>query len=396
MIALLLLRSAALAHSTEFGVTQLSAREEAPEEVWAASEGWGVLHSTDGGVSWGWLCEESIGASSVYDVLAYAPGVALVATQSGLLRVGADCSSTEVAGLPEGFVLQLVSYAGVAAATVVTAEGRGGVYLCTDTECAPTELEGEGYFPKSLFVEEDRLWATLVHTETLASELLVSADGEAFAVVHAWPNGDTDPKVLWARGESLFLWLRPRSSSGEPGFYVSRDGGESFEGTLLAGYYTDPSANALVLDEGETVLVGSYYGARTWRSTNGGAEFADVSADTPALRCALPLATGALLCADHLADGLDVAYTPDGLDFTPLACLEDVAPSACAAEACAPYVSAWDAAAAYGGGKCDPEVDTGSGEPEPPCGCSSTADSLPGLGLIAVFALGRRYSPRAT
>jgi hypothetical protein len=282
----------------------------------------------------------------------------------------------------------------------------GGLYLCDDSACTPTALLAENWFPKSLFVDGTTLWATVVDTTTLAATLwridggadpaAASLELSSFEAVHEWPLGDSDPRVYFASGERVDLWVRPRSGESAPSYQQSFDGGASFEATFETGYYSDPVPGVLIRDAGGTILLGSYYGARTWRSIDAGQSFEEVSAEVPALRCGLDLAPGSasgrsLICADHLADGFDVAATDDGSNFTAVACFEEVVAADCAAETCDGAYEAWSAAAAYGGGECgvdtasDDSGDTGKAEPE--CGCANGASSsllpmLAGVGLL--------------
>ncbi len=378
--AILIFVDAASAHGDEFGVSALTARTDAPEEVWAAVDGWGLIHSTDSAASFDWICDEAIGTETVYDLLAWEDGVAFVGTVDGVLRVDETCSGTSVTGLGEGFVLDLVRWQDHAVAALIGPE-RGGIYLCDDAGCAPTPLEGAAYYPKSLAVDGDTLWITLVHTDTLAAELYRTTDGVTFTPVHSWPDADTDPRLLWAHGDTVYLWTRPRDAASEPGFSRSTDGGATFTETFTTGYYTDPTPGSLVRDDGATVLVGSWYGARTWGSTDGGAHFTEVTETAPALKCSVDLGDHALTCNDHLADGFDISSTTDAVDFTPLTCLDEVRPAECAEATCEPYLDAWITAGAYGGGRCHPDTgDTGTPD-TPPCGCETAPNA--GISLLA-------------
>ena len=394
---LLVVMPEASAHGDSFELVRLTARPDAPAELWGMVEGWGLVHSEDGGAAWSWLCEEAVGSTALYDVLAWEAGSALVGTAEGLSLVDESCTGQSVASLPEGFVLSLARYGETALVGIIGTES-GGVYRCDDTGCAATSLVGAGVFPKSLVVDGNTAWATVVHTgedEGLAAELWRSDDGADFVVAYAWPDGDVDPRVIHADGERVYAWLRPRQDDREPGFVRSTDGGASFSTTFETGYYTDPAPGVLVRDGGETVLLGSWFGARTWRSTDAGLSFEEVSLDAPALRCGLDLPDRSLICADHLVDGFDVAATTDGMEFSAELCLEEVGPADCVAETCEPYVDAWRGAAALGGGKCDPAADTGTPDDPPPCGCASSEGGLPLLALgAAVLLRARRGPPR--
>lgn len=359
----------AMAHSPNYGTMSLSARPGDPGELWANTDGWGLLHSVDGGATWGWMCEESVGVTGVYDVLAWEAGVALAGTTTGLMRVGDDCTGTSVPGLDTGFVLRVSRWREQAAVALIGPEG-GGIYLCDDGGCAPTGLVGAAYYPKSMVVSGDTLWVTLVHTDTLVADLYRTSNGIDFELRQTWPDGDVDPRLVYAEDDRVAIWTRPRSDAALPAFELSRDGGSTFERTLEVGYYTDPAPGTLVREGADVVYVGSYYGARTWRSDDAGATFAEVSDTAPAIRCGLDLGDRALVCTDHLADGFDLAETKDDTSFGPITCLEEVGAAACAEAACEPYADAWVSAGAYGGGGCDPaDDDTAAEPPAEDCGC---------------------------
>lgn len=362
-----LLSTTAFAHSSSFGPTKLRALPSDPNEIWAVAEGWGVLYSNTGGTDWTWLCEESVGTTTVYDVLPWEPGVALVATTTGVVRVGPECAATPLTGLPAGFVLVLERWGEQAIAGWI-GDGTGGLYACDGSACVATEVVGEYYFPKSLLADGDTLWATLVRTDTLGAQLLQMKDSTVL-VAQDYPNGDTDPRLVYASGDTVHLWVRPRSDATVPDYRISEDAGGTFRSTFSTGFYTDPAPGVVVRDAGQTVILGSYFGARTWRSENGGESFSEVSADAPAVKCGIDLDGRTLICADHLADGFSVAVSTDGLSFDPIACFEDVLPAECAAETCTESLAAWTSAAAYGGGQCDAAVDTGGSDEPEPCGC---------------------------
>lgn len=385
MIALLfaLASTQASAHSSSFGPTKLRSLPANPSELWAVAEGWGVLHSATGGDAWTWLCEESLGTTTAYDVLPWEPGVALVATTTGIVRVGADCSATPLTGLPEGFVLVLERWADKAVAGWI-GDGVGGLYTCDGSSCTATEVVGAGYFPKSLLADGDTLWATIVQTDTLSAQLLQMTTSTV-VVAQEYPDGDSDPRVVYANGDTVHLWVRPRTDAAVPDYRISLDAGRTFRSTFSTGYFTDPVPGVVVRDAGNTVLLGSYYGARTWRSDNAGQDFTEVSGDLPAIKCGLDLDGRTLVCADHLADGFSVAVSDDGRTFEPLACFEDVLPAECAAGVCADALTAWTSAAAYGGGECDVATETGTPDESDACGCDKSTAIVLLFPLVAMF-----------
>lgn len=382
----------ALGHGASFGALSVSVSRDDPAEIWVLTDGWGLAHTTDGGESWGWLCEESLGGEDLYGVLATGPGTAVVATRGGLRTVAADCSSALQPGPPEGTFFPAVAPYGTGWLGLGIAPDEGGVWACDADGCAATELMAPGLFPKSAFTDGTRAWVTVVYVDTLLSELWRSDDGTSWTLAHTWPDGDTDPRVLRAEGDRLLVWRRTRSEADTPELLVSDDGGATFTSTFETGWYTDSAPGLLALDG--ALLLGSVQGARTWRSEDDGATWAEVSQDVPAVRCGDTVGGVGFACGDHLQDGFDLSRTTDGRTWVPLACLEDVLPAECAAATCDPLLSAWQVAGSYGGGECDtiivpPVVE----EEEPTCGCGGSEAGGAWL-LVGLAGMRRRQGPK--
>lgn len=390
MLLSLLLVGNASAHGASFRVTAVSIAPDDPDAAWAVTTGWGVVRTQDGGATWTWLCEEATGGGEVYAVLARPDGRAWIGTRDGIVSVGADCTATAVAGVPEGaYVGALVAYEdGVLA--LVTGGDAGGVYRCDDAGCAPSELVSGELYPKAIVVDADaRVYVTTVAATSLAGALWASDDGEAWRALHAWPDGTVDPRVLRAEGGTVLVWERTRDAGDAPGLVRSTDGGVTFARVLEAGGAGEDPAG-LVAHDG-TLLVGTI-AARTWRSTDGGAAWEEVTREAPVARCGAVGPDGtALVCGDHLAEGVDLYRSNDLRSFAPVACLEDATVDACGADACAPYAEAYATATAYGGGACD-AVDTGVVAPPDGCGCGGgrVAGGL-WLLLVAAAGVGRRF-----
>ncbi|MFN7144535.1 MAG: hypothetical protein ACK4YP_12225, partial [Myxococcota bacterium] len=369
---LLALIAAAWPHGATFGALQVAVSRDDPDEMWVLTEGWGLAHTTDGGGAWDWLCEEALGGEALYGVVATGPGAAIVASRSGLRTVGGDCGTGVIPGTEGVFFPAVAAYGGVVLGLGI-GEAEGGVWTCDATGCAPTDLAGPGLFPKSALADGARAWVTVVYEGTLAAELWRSDDGTAWTRVHAWPDGDTDPRVLHADGDHLLVWRRTRAEADVPELLVSNDGGATFTSTLQHGWYTDDAPGLLVLDD--ALLLGSVAGARTWRSEDRGATWAEVSAEVPAVRCGDSVevdgARVGFACGDHLQDGFDLSRTDDGRTWVPVACLEDALPAACADDACGSLLASWQTAGSYGGGKCDTVIEPPRPlhPPEGPCGC---------------------------
>jgi MYXO-CTERM domain-containing protein len=375
---LVALITAAWPHGAGFGAAAVSIAPDDPERLWVLTDGWGLARSADGGASWEWLCEESIGAEDLYAVLATAGGGALAATRTGLYRLDGACGASLVPGTDGAFVSGLAAYAGDALALVIT-EQQSGVWRCAADVCAPTSLVGDGYFPKSVVVDGSRAWATVVHEADLASELWRSDDGEVWTRLHTWPDGDTDPRVLLAEDEHVLVWRRTRSADDVPQLLVSDDAGATFRPTLEHGAYSDDTPGLLVLPG--TLLLGSEAGARTWRSDDRGATWAEVSGEAPAVRCGASTGSVGYACGDHIQDGFDVSRTIDGRAWWPIACLETALPATCAEDTCAPLLPAWQESGSFGGGRCDAAVPPPTPTPTPESGCGGAAAlALLGLG----------------
>jgi hypothetical protein len=391
---MLMLIPSAFAHGASFGATAVSVSRDDPAEVWALTDGWGLAHTVDGGGAWEWLCEESLGSDEVYGVLSTGPGAAVIATREGLRTVAADCTSAVQPGPPADTFFPVVARYGDGWLGLGIGADSGGVWLCDADGCAAGDLSAPGLFPKSALADGTRAWVTVVYVDSLASELWRTDDGLTFTLVHSWPDGDTDPRVLRAEGDRLLVWRRTRSEDDPPELLVSDDGGATFTSTFEAGWYTDATPALLPVDG--ALLLGSVLGARTWRSEDDGATWSEVSADVPAVRCADVVDGVGWACGDHLQDGFDLSRTTDGRTWTPTACLEDALPATCAAPTCDPLLSAWQLAGSYGGGECDtiitPPVTTEDLDPEA-CGCGAGGEAWLGVGLVAL-ARRRRHSPK--
>ncbi len=390
---LLLWLPLAAAHGPTFGSSDVSVNPADTAEIWVLTDAWGLAHTATGGANWEWLCEESIGTSSAYSLLAWGEGAALLGTREGVRRVDLSCGSTLAPGLPaDTFVPTLAAYAHGYLALGVAAD-VGGVWLCDDAGCTATDLTGDGLFPKSAVADGSRAWATAVYEADLSAALWRTDDGATWSLVHTWPAGDTDPRVLNADGDNLLLWRRTRSEDDTPELLSSDDGGITFRSVFETGYFTDGTPSLVVLPN--QLLLGSDAGARTWRSLDAGETWADVSTDVPAVRCADVVDGVAWACGDHLQDGFDLARTPDGGTWFPVACLEESQPAPCADGTCAPLLSAFQAAAAYGGGRCDTIVTPPVPLPDPDPTCGHAGAWL-GVGVWVTGMRRRRYKSRIT
>ncbi len=358
----------AAAHGERFSLSRISASPDDPDIWWANANGWGVVYTLDAGATWAWRCEEGIGASSVYDVLAIEGGQALLATSEGLQQIDADCASSMWTGLPAD------SFAGVLARgpdviyAAVFADGDGSLFRCAGGACEATSLTGT-YVKSVRAIASGVVYVTTVDPTTLAAALWTSTDGQTFTPVQSWPDGDYDVRVLYAEEERLLLWRLPRSDADIPALLYSSDGGVTHQIVLTDGQYTDPVPGLAV--SGQNVWLGSDIG-RTWRSLDGGRHYFEVSETEPAVRCGEQAGDRLLICSDHFADGFDAAVWQGGQGWAGAGCLDGAEVDSCASEACEVYADAFYDAGAFGGGEC-------YAAPEDPTGCGSSAMLLPGL-----------------
>lgn len=378
-LAALLLCAPAWAHGSRFSLSSLSIAPDDDRAWWGNANGWGVVRTADAGASWTWSCEEGLGASVVYDVVAWTDGQALVGTSDGLRRVGPACANEPVGGLPDGALVTVLARGDSVAYAGAYVEGSGALYRCTEADCVATSLEG--LYVKSVVVGGDgAVWATTVEPDTLAAALWRSADGHTYAAVAGWPDGDVDARVLHADADRLLVWRLPRSDAAVPTLLYSADGGTTLVEVFSDGAYTDPVPGLAVL--GNDVWLGSDLG-RTWRSLDGGRHFVEVSDVEPAVRCAARSGGLLIVGADHFADGFDVGVWRGGQAWAGAGCLDAAAVDACSADTCALYEDAFRTAGAFGGGHCQDE-------PAPPAGCGGGS----AVALAPLVLLLRRRSVR--
>lgn len=388
----------ALAHGPGFGLVAVSPAPDDALTLWAVVEGWGLLRSDDAGASWTWRCEEAFAASDaaaqpVLTVVARSAleGVprAWVGTRTGLLAVDGSCGGGPIDGLPEGAYVATLSAIGDEVLALATGPVAGGVYRCGDEGCRPTDLVRDGLFPKSITQDGGRWWVTTVDADTLAARLWWSDDAQAWAeVVHGdgalWPDGDLDVRLLEVEGERLLAWGRTRRDADVPRLLRSVDRGGTWVTVLEHGSWQDAAPGFARTGSGDStrLWLGSSRGARTWSSDDDGRTWTELSLEVPALRCAGVAMDGTVWgCADHLADGFDLAVFEDDV-WRPAACVSEVATAACDEGTCDGFLDLYEEAALVGGASCS--VDAAPPAPSAPCGCAS--DRRPSSWLLACFA----------
>ncbi len=376
--------AAALAwgHGNTLTTLQIAAAPDAPEELWVLTDGWGVLHTSDLGVSWTWHCEEPLGGATPNALAALAGGSVLLAENDGVRRLDAACGVARVEGLPAGAAaLEAAGWRGEGWVGVLGGT-EGGLYRCDRERCAPTALvggEGARRYVKRILSDEDGLWVSLLDESTHQYALWFSADGEHFEELAAW--SDSEATLVLGAGALVLVWLAPHDGS-DPFLVRSADAGGSWE-TVFSGNLMDDGVPGAVEHRGQ-LLLGSELG-RTWISTDDGRSFTEVSSELPAVRCSATSGGVAWICADHWADGSGTAYSLDGRSWLTGGCLEAATPAECSEDTCTDPYDAWLAAAEGGGGSC-------YAPPPPPApGCGGA--SWLGLGPWAAVGLRRRLRP---
>lgn len=395
--------SVATAHNAEYSLAAVSMAPDAPAEIWAVSQGWGVIHSEDGGVSWAWLCDEGLsgGGGSFYDVEALGGGKALVAGTVGLFRVdpGCDgvadaaCVRTELTGLPDSSYAGLIRRFGdqfLVSVYGTNDDGTdlNGAFLCTDTACAATSLTGPDLYVKSFTVDGATVWATTVTAESLAAGLWRSADGTTWEPVASWPAGSPDMRVLDARGDRLLVWAQTRNDLAPPGLQRSTDGGATWTEVVAFGYFTDQVPPVVRVGGSGILLLGNNT-LHVFQSIDDGATWTDINdihPEVPSLRCVSD--DGGLVCGDHFADGYDLARVV-GITFDAFACMDEAALDPALADVCEPYYDDFTDKGALGGGECEADL-----TPVESGGCGGGGADTAGLVVVGLGALGRRRRHR--
>ncbi len=387
-----LLISEALAHGSSYNTTRLSVVGDplnGAGHAWAVVDGWGLIHSGDG-ENWEWVCEESLGVTASYDVLAWEAG-AVVATSGGLLWLEGGCAASPIGGLPDAAPVTLLQQQGDRFLAAATGAEQAGLWDCGLEGCRETGLVGAAparRFVRSMVADrgvEGRVWASVLREEDMAAEVWRAEAGGAWERVAGaggtgWGAG-SDARVLLADGDRLLVWEQPRSDAAIPALLRSADGGRSFVRGFELGSYQDPIPT--LVEIGGRTFLSSWLG-RTWCAEDGGGEFREVSQEAPLLRCGAEAAGRTWVCADHFADGYDIGIA-DGGGFSPMACLDQVALGTCQQQACGELYFAFST---YGGstaGVCGQEPEDTGAEEARACGCGGR-DS--GAGLLVPGLIG--------
>ena len=377
----------AFGHGTTLDVVALEIAPDDPAEWWAALPGWGIAHSPDAGESWTWTCAESHDYTyGPYDVVALGGGRAAIATDRGVHIVDDACGSTSLAGLPADLYAQVLTPWGDGLLAMgSSSEELDGIWMCALEGCTPTSLTEEGTLAKSAYVDEGRAWATVVHVDSLVAELWSTEDGLNWSLASSWPDGDSNPRIFLAQGQHLLVWRGTREQGAVPELLLSDDGGATYTSVFQQGYYTDSPPGFVLIEESGDLFLGDNDGARTWRSRDGGATWEEVTDWAPSVRCGTWRGGQTLVCANHLADGFDIAWTQTGSSWTPVACLQEATQSSCSVSDCEGSLEAFQSTTAFYplDERCETELVEPATATDPAgCakGCAGALLLLPALG----------------
>lgn len=365
MILLLALPLAA-AHTGDFSLDRLSV---AGSTVWGITEGWGAIVSHDAGASWGWVCEEGLipegsgSATLLYDVEALDDGTALLSAVGGVFRLDDACGLTRLTGLPSDTSVGGPLFRdGDGWLASIRSPKAAGLYRCSTTECAPTELVQADFAVHAVVRDGGTLWASSTVQSVIVGGLWRSTDGAAWSEVATWPAGSRVPYVLDAAGDRLLVWAQAWDIGDTSGLLRSTDGGATWSEVVSFGDYTRaPAALLRSTTDGRLRLGDASY--TVYESSDDGATWTAIPVDDAShvtLRCVSD--DGTLVCADHYVDGFDVGRV-DGLAVEHVACLDEATVVPCLKEACNRAYQDFLAQGAYGGGAChEPGPDTGSAD----------------------------------
>lgn len=363
----------------------------------------GLLLSSDNGVSWRWVCESALGFQGDLDpALAIFENGGVVAGFAGDLRVsragGCDWSSPFGSGSKENLLDATLDPGDAGSALFVSrrqdASGQAHLLLAKqDLSTSPlgTPL-GDDLSPLTLEVAPSapqRIYVTAIASD-LTSQLLRSDDrGETWERLPIEPHPALPAFIAAVDPENPDrLYLRLDDSTTDY-LLVSDDAGTSFQrafslDTELLGFALSP--------DGKRVALGGP-GAGLFLADAGDLAFRSSPAPIANLSC-LQWTRGALFaCGNETADGFTLATSTDGGEsFAPLFHLRDLEPLSCDADTdvgtrCE---AAWPAVAKRLGISAEaapPPVEPGGG-----CGLSRSGPNraLPLFGLMLGWLRRRR------
>lgn len=385
---------------------------------------YGLLSSHDGGVSFGWSCEDVLGAVGEADpaVAVLRGGQLVVAADDRLMLSDAEsCSWTDVspdgaADFPVDVSLDPADDA-VALGVARSGDGSGNVHLLEiDGNSGLARVVGsslgDDLFPLTLDGAPSaiqRIYVTALSMEP-ASVLLRSDDrGQSWTRfdIHPYEKLQAYLAAVDPRDENK-LYLRVNDEPYDH-LLVSSDAGEHF--SEATGLHTKLLGFALSPDGSELAVGGP--GAPLLVARSAELEFEAAGAPFAQLSCLKWSASGLFACADDHADGFTLGLSADlGASFEPLFHARELVPLACDASTSvgASCPAAWSGVATQlGAGAEVPDGGGRGGIAEPATTGSNSGSSCssarpgaraPGrvfalvLGLGALFWYRRRAEAR--
>lgn len=424
-VAALALAGASLAHANGRAPVTNGVYFQAtdPQAIYVRAT-FGLLISRDGGCTFRWVCEESIGYSGVHDpVWAIGDDGALFATTFSGLRVSRDggCSfATATAELPVGAPGRIADQW----VDALDIGPTGHVWAGTAGGSAPNDLYRStdgGVTFEARGKQSPALWWKSVAVARSDGQRVYAAAYEVGAApaahVFSTVNGGDDWSKLALVGvrfagapmvsiaaldpaNAQHLYIASIKANGAAGdlLYRSIDGGATFQEVLAT---TQPIANVAIRD---ATTVFAVAGDGTYRSDNGGASFAPAPA-SPRFGCLGARADGSLVgCATNWEpDFMSIGRSNDAARWEKIFRFVELAgPLACPAgtpthDTC--EVELWPGLADQfkpTGPLCGRPADLPA-EPAASGGCCQTTDGAPlGAGLLLLLtALGLRGPRRA-
>jgi hypothetical protein len=323
-----LVPSVALAHGRPTEVQRIVFDPNDPDRI-VLQTTFGLVVSSDAGVSWNWICAASFGADATReepDVAIVEDGSIVLATFDGIAIVAPDlCTSSHPPGpASDAYVVDLdprrddaaivwgVVSSGVDPDVVVRSDDSGATWNVVGAPIEDVLLERIVLAPS----DPDRIYATGAIPETAETPrtlvLLGSIDGaqtfttrseiaslEGERFPHVVAVHPTNPERVFVRMERSAIDTRPER------ILVSDDGGETFE-----PLFELPNARAFEISaDGQTMWIGSSTDG-LWIARDGATMFEQVS--TLHVLCAEERGTELWLCLDQRVDGFGIGRSSDG------------------------------------------------------------------------------------
>jgi hypothetical protein len=305
---------------------------------------YGILQSTDGGASWGWICEDSVGYGGVEDpAVALTAGGTLLAGIFEGLAVSHDlgCSFAFEGGpLAEQYVIDVTIEPNAPShALAITSSGGGGGFhvvlveslddgatwaqagVAVDTQFLALTVEVAASDPDRIYLSglfgADYEGAVARTDDRGQSWSITPFDLQGGNGAYIGAVDPNDPDRLWVRVDH----------DQDDALYVSDDGAQTW--TKVAEATGEMLGFALSPDGQSIAIGGPDFGL--WVASSADHEF--TQAAQIEVKCLKWPATALYACADEFADGFTIGRSVDlGETFESLYNLPDLAPLECAAE----------------------------------------------------------------